>query len=107
METPTLTHIKKIAEGDEDFQSSLILILKRELPKEFSSYKDLIKEKAFSKASEIVHKMRHKIIILGLEEGHKIASQLENELKKGLLTQHHNSFTKIIATMEQFLEKIN
>lgn len=107
MEKPRLTYIDELSGGDLEFKSTILSVLKKELPQELERYCDAIKERQLSKASEIVHKIKHKISILGLEEGHATATLLENELKEGIMTDNHLSFVQLIKTMLEFLDTIN
>jgi HPt (histidine-containing phosphotransfer) domain-containing protein len=56
-------------------------------------------------ASNNVHKLKHKISLLGLEESYALANQHELNLKEGNNTLHNN-FSAILDTMAQFLDEV-
>lgn len=106
MEQPNLNYIKELSEGDVIFETKLISILKKELPEEFEEYSQNFEEKNFKKTADSVHKLKHKISILGLVKGYEIASKFEQDLKmRGEITLHE-SFIKVIETMLGFIKSL-
>ncbi|OEK08152.1 histidine kinase [Flavivirga aquatica] len=81
METPNLSYINSLSGGDKAFEKQLITIIKSEFPKEKDVYFKNIESDNFTEASENVHKIKHKISILGLEKSYAIAVDYENNLK--------------------------
>ena len=49
-----------------------------------------------------VHKIKHKISLLGLEAGFVIASEFEKDLKKGNITLHKD-FLEILTKIHVYL----
>ncbi|WP_139959828.1 Hpt domain-containing protein [Flavicella sediminum] len=80
METPNLNYIIELSGGDLEFQAKIVDVLKKEFPEELNLYKETAKTKDFKKTAGIVHKIKHKISILGLEKGYEQANQYEKEL---------------------------
>lgn len=105
MEQPNLLYIEQLADKDVSFKRQLIAILKTELPKEIRIYQQSIIKKNNSLAAEIVHKIKHKIGVLGLIESHKMAciyeEELRNSRKKSIL-----KFEKTLKIMTHFLKTI-
>ncbi len=102
MEQPNLSLIKEIADNDADFEKSILDILKKEFPDEVALYKKNYNAKNYTEASDDVHKLKHKISLLGLNEDFKLAADYENELKKediGL----HNNFVEILDKIHVYL----
>ncbi len=83
MEQPNLDYIKELAAGDVSFEQKLIQVVKTELPDEVAFYELNMKNNAFTKAAENVHKLKHKLGIVGLVEGYELAISYEEELKLG------------------------
>lgn len=83
MEQPNLDYIKELAAGDVSFEQKLIQVVKTELPDEIATYELNINNNAFAKAAENVHKLKHKLGIVGLVEGYDLAISYEEELKLG------------------------
>ena len=98
MEKPNLKLIKEISGNDSDFENNLIQILKKEFKEEVEAYRLNLELKKFDDVHESVHKLKHKISLLGLENGVAIASDFEEQVKKG------NTNLKI--EFEKVLDKI-
>ncbi|MGB5419911.1 Hpt domain-containing protein [Algibacter sp.] len=79
-ETPNLNYIEQLSGDDMSFQNKLIAVIKREFPEEKALYLNNIKSNNFIKASENVHKLKHKISILGLEKSYEVAANFEDKL---------------------------
>ena len=100
MEEPNLSYIKKLSGGDTIFENKIISILKEEFPVECESYENSIKSNDFEAATEIVHKIKHKISILGLEKSYNVAVEHEENLnnRKMTLSSEFDNVLKIITT---------
>ncbi|MEQ6125029.1 Hpt domain-containing protein [Pseudotenacibaculum sp. MALMAid0570] len=103
MEKPNLNYIKQLSDGDIDFENQILSVLKRELPEEFEEFLKNFKEKNFIKTAENVHKIKHKISILGLTKGYEEAALFENDLRDRRETKRYDSFVEIIKSMLDFL----
>ncbi|MEY8020029.1 Hpt domain-containing protein [Muriicola sp. SD30] len=105
VEQPNLSYIKQLAGDDKAFEDKFIIILKDEFPGEKEEYYNTLKEERFQDTALIVHKLKHKLNILGLEQGYGIAVEYEEELKEG---NTHNSaaFESILKTIETYLKTI-
>lgn len=106
MEQPNLKYIKELSEGDSAFEAKLISVLKKELPEEFKEYSQNFEEKNFIKTAGNVHKLKHKISILGLVKGYEIASKFEQDLKMRKEITLHESFKRIVETMLDFIKSL-
>ena len=106
MEHPNLTFIQKLAGADTEFQNQLIGILKQEFPLEKKKFEHYLEHNNYKELAEIVHKLKHKISLLGLEEGVKIASMFENEIKKEKLNLL-SEFQNILTNIDTFLKQLN
>jgi HPt (histidine-containing phosphotransfer) domain-containing protein len=102
MEQPNLKFIKEIVGDDKAFEKSLIDIIKQEFPVEASLFTKNFSQKKYTEASTNVHKLKHKISLLGLEEGFEIAYEFENELKNGN-TALHPEFLEILHKIHLYL----
>lgn len=105
MEAPNFSYIDDLAGGDMEFKDKLLSLLKNELPGEIELYIKTISEKDFKRSAEAVHKIKHKITILGLEKTYGLAVKYEEELKGGDAALHEE-FLEILKNMTTFLEKI-
>jgi hypothetical protein len=102
MEVPNLSFIKEIAGEDVDFQNSILEIIKKEFPEEVKSFTENFALKNYNMATVDVHKIKHKISLLGLEAGFVIASEFEKDLKKGNITLHKD-FLEILTKIHVYL----
>ncbi len=76
-----------------------------EFPDERESYLNNISNANFNLAANNVHKIKHKISLLGLEKSYELASEHEINLGEGNAALHH-SFNEILTTMTVFFDKI-
>jgi HPt (histidine-containing phosphotransfer) domain-containing protein len=82
MEKPNIDYILKLARGEENVKLKLIKVLQYELPIEMEAYYENIKSNQWQQAAFHVHKIKHKIAILGLEETYLMAEKYENQLSE-------------------------
>ncbi|NMH88726.1 Hpt domain-containing protein [Flavivirga sp. Y03] len=105
MEQPNLSYIYSMSGGDKDFEKKLINIIKAEFPEEKKTYYKNINSDNFNKASENVHKLKHKISILGLEKSYEMAVDYENNLKKAS-TVGRKDFDAILQLITDFINTL-
>jgi hypothetical protein len=103
MEQPNLQYIDKLSGDNIEFRTKLIGILKKELPEEIKGYTEEMANFNFSYASQSVHKLKHKISILGLEKSYYIAEEYEDNLIKGT-TILKLEFETILKSMQDFVD---
>jgi HPt (histidine-containing phosphotransfer) domain-containing protein len=102
MEQPNFSYINELSGGDEAFKQKLITIIKTEFPEEKSTYFNNIESKKFKEAAENVHKLKHKISILGLEKSYEVAANFENNLIQNSEIGKVE-FENILSTITNFL----
>lgn len=103
-EQPNLSYIHQLSGGDKDFEDKLLSVVKRELPEEILSFRNNILENNLSQASSCVHKLKHKISILGLEKSYKFAESYEEDLREGS-NKGQQEFEEILQRMLTFIEQ--
>nr|WP_322623177.1 Hpt domain-containing protein [uncultured Flavobacterium sp.] len=101
MEQPNLDYINSLAGDDEAFKAKLIATIKAELPGEIGAYEESYNNADYLKTAGHVHKLKHKISILGLEKSYYLAADFEDELKKGQ-TSLATDFEKVLQTIKDF-----
>jgi len=104
-ETPNIKYIQELAAGSLEFEQKLITIIKREFPEEKKEFLQNYNANHFIKTAENVHKLKHKIGMLGFEKGYQLAIDFEEELKKKE-TALFSKFMLILSTIENFLETL-
>lgn len=105
MEQPNLNYIDELSGDNLEFKTKLIGILKKELPEEIEGYTNEIQNVNFSAAAQSVHKLKHKISILGLEKSYYIAEEYENNLKNNS-TSLDADFENILKIMQDFVDRL-
>ena len=78
MEQPNLNYIDQLCGEDDAFKKKMITIIKKELPLEIVAYHKSREDLDYKLASECVHKLKHKISILGLEKSYHVAHEYED-----------------------------
>lgn len=101
MEQPNLNYINDLAGDDDDFRAKLVGVIKNELPVEIAEYTASITNSNYAKAVSHVHKLKHKISVMGMEESYYFAEQFENELKENN-SNRANEFSEILNLMQSF-----
>ncbi|PCE62524.1 histidine kinase [Sediminicola luteus] len=104
-EQAKLDYIDTIAGDDEVFRKKFIGILQSELPLEKAQYENNIVTGAYRAASENVHKIRHKINALGLDQSYEMAVQHESALREND-PSGHIPFMEVLDYMEYYLKTI-
>ena len=105
MEKPNLSYIESMSGGDKAFEQKLIDIIQKEFPEEKQVYFDNIAASNFKAAAENVHKLKHKISILGLEKSYEVAVNYENNLMEHS-TEGKIEFESILQNITDFLETL-
>ncbi len=104
-EIPNFSYIDKLARGDTLFAKNLLDIIRKELSTEITTYQLHLKNDDFNKTADTVHKLCHKIGILGLETGYKTAREYEKALLEKNLSLKLD-FERILDAMVLFIEKV-
>lgn len=104
-EKPNLDYIKEISGGNEDFEKKFLTIIQTEFPKEKNDYIEYLECDNLEESAKIVHKIKHKLGILGLTGGYKLAIKYEEDLKYGD-TKLREEFQEILQSVEEFILKI-
>jgi HPt (histidine-containing phosphotransfer) domain-containing protein len=105
MEQANSEYIDQLSGDNIEFKKKIIGILKSELPVEVTTYREQIQNKNYLLAAGCVHKLKHKISILGLKKSYYIAEQFENNLKLNS-TDLEAEFSTIIKIMDDFVNQL-
>lgn len=107
MEKPNLIYIEKLARGEESVKNTLINVIKTEFPEDEIVYQKSIEKKDFKEIEDIVHRIKHKFSILGLEKSYKKANMFEQNLREHQLDSNlKEDFDEILLTISQYLKTI-
>ena len=105
MTKPNLDKIKEIAGGTASFEQEMISIIKEELPAELEQYQFHLEQNNFKQTAESVHKLKHKISILGLEKSYELAVKYEHNLIENS-KEGKEDFESILQNITDYLETI-
>ncbi|MCA0152068.1 Hpt domain-containing protein [Winogradskyella vincentii] len=105
MEQPNLSYIQSMSGGNEEFEQKLIGIIKKEFPLEKQEYRGNISAGNYKLAASNVHKLKHKISILGLERSYEVAVNYEDSLIEHK-TDGQEDFEAILQIMTDFLKTL-
>lgn len=105
MDRPNMNYIQQLADGDAEFEQQFVTILKGEFPKEKEQYLNAITNADYKQASEVVHKLKHKFNILGMENAYHLSAKFEDELKTNT-TALNIEFMNVMDIMGAYIEKI-
>ncbi|MEX0314808.1 MAG: Hpt domain-containing protein [Allomuricauda sp.] len=101
-EQPNLDYIKEISGGNEEFEKKFLSIIQTEFPKEKTEYFESLESDDLEESAKVVHKIKHKLGILGLTDGYKLAIKFEEDLKYGD-TKLKEEFQQILQSVEEFI----
>ncbi|VXB21690.1 Histidine kinase [Flavobacterium sp. 9AF] len=105
MEQPNLTYINELSGDSLEFKNKMIAILKKELPEEIENYERQMYNANFLAAAQAVHKLKHKISILGLEKSYYLAETFEENLKQNR-EDLKNDFELILKNITDFVNAL-
>lgn len=104
-EQPNLSYINSLAGDDPEFRAALVTTIQRELPEEIAVYRESLSNKDYKAAAAHVHKLKHKVSILGLEKSYYLAENFEEELKNNQ-TGMAAEFDAVLTTMQSFADSL-
>lgn len=103
-EEPNLIFLNQLSNGDQAIKSRLLSVLKEEFLKEVEEYKLNMISNKFSLASEIVHKIIHKIGFLGMQQAYDLSNQYQQDLDVNSLDLK-DDFEKTLNIINEFILK--
>lgn len=105
MEQPNLEYIDSLAGDDLVFRAKLIATIQRELPLEVTAYIAHVQGGDYKLAAAAVHKLKHKISVLGLTEAYTFAERFEQEVLERQM-QGDEHFRNILKMMTDFADEL-
>ena len=99
---PNINYIKQLAGDDLEFEQQFITILKEEFPIEHQEYLDHVENNRYKETSLIVHKIKHKFNILGLEKSYQLAQRYEADLK-AQNTDKEKEFKEVLNLVRDYI----
>lgn len=105
MEQPNLSYINSMSGGEKAFEERLLDIIKKEFPQEKQVYFDNLNSGNHQRTAQNVHKLKHKISILGLVKSYDVATRYEENLRNNDATLQ-KEFEAILLVMTDYLNKV-
>tara|TARA_R110000744_G_scaffold26947_10_gene66063 strand:+ start:210 stop:530 length:321 start_codon:yes stop_codon:yes gene_type:complete len=105
IDQPNLNYVNELAGDDAEFKGQFIDIIKNEFPLEKEEYFGHVSNARVKETAEIVHKLKHKFNILGMENSYKLAVVYEMELLEGK-HDSQSKFNEILETIEEYIKTI-
>jgi HPt (histidine-containing phosphotransfer) domain-containing protein len=103
MEKPNLQYVDSLARGDESVRKILINTIKMEFPKEKEDFYISLKKKDYKKIEENVHRIKHKISILGLVKSYEKANEFEHNLREKSISGFRD-FEKTLISISEYIK---
>jgi uncharacterized radical SAM superfamily Fe-S cluster-containing enzyme len=103
-EEPNFIYLNQLSAGEQAVKDRLLSVLKEEFATEYEDYKANISNSNLLFASEIVHKIRHKIGFLGMEKAYDLTSDYEKNLKNNSLDLKEE-FETVLGIINAFILK--
>tara|TARA_B110000027_G_scaffold123119_1_gene138632 strand:+ start:421 stop:819 length:399 start_codon:yes stop_codon:yes gene_type:complete len=101
-EKPNFNYVNQLADGDVAFKAKLLAVIKNEFPLELQKYHAAVSSNDLFQIAEVVHKLKNKISMLGLESSYLIAQEYEENLKQNS-TSRKESFEEVLTLMTAFI----
>lgn len=105
IEQPNLAYVDNLAGDDLEFRAQFITIIKDEFPVEKEEYLGHVANGKNKETAEIVHKLKHKFNILGMENSYRLAVDYEKELLAGEQGSE-TKFKSVLETIEAYIKTI-
>lgn len=105
MEQPNIEYFVKLSNNNAAFKQKLIEVVQHELPLEIEEYHKYLAANNMEKAAECVHKIKHKIGVLGMEKAYSQAEEYEDNLRNGSKNLD-TVFEQILEIINQFVKQI-
>ncbi|PQJ23411.1 histidine kinase [Tenacibaculum sp. SG-28] len=103
MNGPNLSKVNEIADNDIEFRDKLLAIMQKEFHVEKKKFLHAFHQNNNHESAAIVHKLKHKINLLNLEDGYRLATSFENQLLENNTVLFHD-FEIILKEIEKFLK---
>lgn len=97
-----MSYINELSGDNVEFKNRIISILKEELPEEIRQYIQHKEQADFVQMHQMVHKLKHKITVLGLEKSYYLAGEYETNLKNKT-TELQSEFENVLEVMQEFV----
>ena len=101
-EKPNFNYVNQLADGDVAFKAKLLAVIKNEFPLELQKYHAAVSSNDLFQIAEVVHKLKNKISMLGLESSYLIAQEYEENLKQNS-TSRKESFEEVLTLITAFI----
>ena len=106
MELPSLDYINSMAKGDAFFVKEILSVIQEELPIEYQQYCKHLDQEEWMDAAGLVHKIKHKFTIFGLEQGVAVANNHEAKLRNSN-PEDNEQFIDVVNVVRDYVQEQN
>jgi len=102
---PNIDYIKKLADGSIEFELKMIKILKEEYPKEKEKFLEYFENDSLMKAADLIHKIKHKFSMLGMEDEYMFSVDFEEQVRAGNIVNYPD-FLAILNITDNYIKEL-
>lgn len=103
----SLDKINEMAEGDQDFISSVISVFLEEVPEDLMGLEAALAEANYQQVYQLAHKIKPNVDLLGMEQSRAIALEIETLGKsEANMSKIKNLFPGLKKDIEQVVSEL-
>lgn len=103
----SLDKINEMAEGDQDFISSVISVFLEEVPEDLIGLEAALEEANYEQVYQLAHKIKPNVDLLGMEQSRAIALEIETLGKsEANMSKIKNLFPGLKKDIEQVVSEL-
>ena len=102
---PNIDYIKKLADGSREFEEKMIEILKEEYPREKELFLEYFDNDHLMKAADMIHKIKHKFSMLGMEDEYMFSVDFEEQLRVENIVNYPD-FLAILNITDNYIKEL-
>ena len=99
----SLDKIKEMADGDEDFINSVILVFLEEVPQDLESLEQALNTSNFEQVYQLAHKIKPNVDLLGMEQTRAAALEIET---LGKSAENMSEIQKVFPSLKKDIEQV-
>ena len=98
-----LDKIQEMAEGDEEFISSVVAVFLEEVPSDLNELEKAMELKDYNVVYNMAHKIKPNVDLLGMEQARATALQIETFGKKG---ENAGEIERLVPLLKKDIDQV-